>query len=941
MLPASRLCLCLLCVLSLAVAGEMPCSADDSESFSKGEVLFALRVKPLLQQKCFACHGGDSKKIEAALDLTSRAGMLKGGEGYGAALVPGKAVESRLYESVTRENDDLQMPPKENDRLTDRQTKAVRDWIDAGAPWPKDDRVAAIVASKADGVSVATSGGLSEDWTNRRYKSEDLWAWQPIRDPELPRSDGPTDGGGPGHQIDDFIEQKLRSADTGLAVAPRADRTSLIRRATYDLIGLPPTPHEVRAFAEDTLPDREAFARVIDRLLASPHYGEQWGRHWLDVVRYADSAGFANDFERPNTWRYRDYVVRSFNNDKPYDQFVKEQLAGDEIDPENPEMLIAVGFLRMGPWEQTGMSVARVTRQQFLDDVTDAVGQVFLSNPLQCCRCHDHKFDPIPTRDYYRIQACFATTQFADRDAAFLDTENKAGFGLERDRLTERNDRYGKILKAISAATRDAELAWFKERDLPYRTRAEAIQKKAPAEQTPPSRLGLTPRDNGIERIGRKYRGRHLWELSRYEPVAFSVYSGSTPVLGNVDSPIAMPKDRMKSGELEETAILAGGDTFSPTLAVTPGVLSAVPDSNDSLEATSWNSIAKQPAGRRTGLANWIADKNNPLTVRSIVNRVWQGHFGRGLVATSNNFGATGRKPTHPELLDWLCVRFVEGGWSIKTLHRHIITTDAYARASTHPDMKRVREKDPNLELLAVFRTRRLAAEEIRDAMLAASGELNRDIGGIPIRPDMNLEAALQPRQIMGTYSPAYQPSPLPEQRNRRTIYALKLRGQRDPFLETFNQPGSDKSCERRETSTVTPQVFAMLNGEEVNDRALAMAKRLISEEQREDRRIDVAFRLCFGRSPTKEETALCLKHWREMTARHRTLKFERQDPPGTVTRSAVDELTGEQFEFTEKLEVYDSYIPDLKPWDVDAETRGLAEVCHVLLNSNEFLTVP
>lgn len=942
MLPASRLCLCL-SLLALAAAGGLPCNADDVTSFSNGEVLFALQIKPLLQEKCFACHGGDPKKIEAAFDLTSRDGMLKGGESYGTALVPGKAAESRLYESVTRENEDLQMPPKENDRLTKKQMSAVRDWINAGAPWPKDDRVSLIVKSKASGVTVATSGGLSEDWTNRRYKPEDLWAWQPIRDPKVPSFSAPVGGGalGPGNLIDHFVQRKHQAVGIGLAVAPRSDRRSLIRRATYDLTGLPPTPQEVRAFLEDKSSDRAAFAKVISRLLRSPHYGEQWARHWLDVVRYADSAGFANDFERPNTWRYRDYVVRSFNSDKPYDQFVKEQLAGDEIDPRNPEMLIAVGFLRMGPWEHTSMSVARVTRQQFLDDVTDAVGQVFLSNPLQCCRCHDHKFDPIPTRDYYRIQSCFATTQFADRGAAFLDSENQNGFKSERQRLRERNGRYGNLLNAIAVKTRDAELAWFKERGLPYKSRREAVQKKAPAKDIPPSRLGRSPQDNGLERIGRKYRTRHGWELSRFNPIAFSVFSGKTPRYGSIQSPIAMPKDPMKDGELEKTAILAGGDTFSPTIPVTPGVLSAVADSNDTAEATDWNTVTKQPAGRRTELADWIASKNNPLTVRSIVNRVWQSHFGRGLVATSNNFGATGKKPTHPELLDWLCVRFVEGGWSIKKLHRLIMTTDAYCRASTHPDVKMVRRKDPNLELFAVFRTRRLAAEEIRDAMLAASGELNRDVGGIPIRPDMNLEAALQPRQIMGSYAPSYQPSPLRAERNRRTIYALKLRGQRDPFLETFNQPGPDKSCELRDTSTVTPQVFAMLNSEEIYDRSIAMAKRLLDEEQREGRQIANAFQLCLGRPPTEEETTLCTNHWHEMTERHKTLKFERKNPPKSVTRSAIDELTGERFEFTEKLEVYHSYEADLKPWDVDATTRGLAEVCLVLFNSNEFLTVP
>lgn len=923
----------------LAVSLNLPTLAAEPE-FSTGETLFALKVKPILRQKCLGCHGEDPKKIESSFDVRSRKGLLKGGEAYGAALVPGKAAESKLYESVTRENEDFQMPPKEADRLSPSQVAAIREWINAGAPWPKDDRIAAIVKAKATGVTVETSGGLDDDWTHRRYKSEDLWAWQPLRNPNVPVfsenvADGSADAMNP---IDLFAWRRYREAL--LKPAPRADRRTLIRRATFDLTGLPPTPNEIEAFLKDPATDQAAFAKVIDRLLQSPHYGEQWGRHWLDVVRYADSAGFANDYERPNAWRYRDYVVRSFNSDKPYDQFVKEQLAGDELNPNDPEMLIAVGFLRMGPWEQTGMSVAKVTRQQFLDDVTDAVGQTFLSQPLQCCRCHDHKFDPIPTRDYYRIQACFATTQFATRQAKFLPSENQNGFQQESQRLRGRSSRYGTLLSQIAAKSRDAELAWFKERGLPYKSRGEAERQKAPAKDIPPKRLGLTPQDHGLERIGRKYRIRHGWEQSRFQPLAFSVYSGRTPALRSVDKPISMPKNPMKNGELERTAILQGGDVFSPTIQVTPGVLSAVAESNDTANATEWNSVPKDVAGRRTELANWIASEKNPLAVRSIVNRFWQGHFGRGLVATANNFGATGKKPTHPELLDWLGRQFVKNGWSFKKLHRLIMTSDAYCRDSTHPDIQTVLERDPNLELLAVFRTRRLAAEEIRDAMLAASGELNREQGGIPIRPDMNLEAALQPRQIMGTYAPSYQPSPLPEQRNRRSIYALRLRGQRDPFMETFNQPGPDKSCELRDTSTVTPQVFTMFNGEETYDRAIAMAKMLLDTENINSNEIAEAFRRCLGRAPTENEAALCEAHWKEMTERHGKLKFVRKDPPKSVTRSAIDELTGETFQFTEKLEVYDTYKPNLKPWDVDARTRGLAEVCLVLFNSNEFLTI-
>jgi hypothetical protein len=300
-----------------------------------------------------------------------------------------------------------------------------------------------------------------------------------------------------------------------------------------------------------------------------------------------------------------------------------------------------------------------------------------------------------------------------------------------------------------------------------------------------------------------------------------------------------------------------------------------------------------------------------------------------------------GKKPTHPELLDYLAARFIEESWSIKELHRLIMASEAYQRSSQHPEMAAVQERDPDGAAYAYFPPRRLAAEELRDAMLAASGELNPALAGPPIRPDMNLEAALQPRQIMGTYAPAYQPSALPQERNRRTIYAMRIRGQSDPFLEVFNQPGPDKSCELRDASTVMTQTFALFNSEETHDRAMAMAARLLRETMRAPSTIDRAFELTLSRRPTDDERQVCLDHWRRMTSQHEQLTFAPHEPPKEVVRHAVEEMNGEPFTFTEKLEVYDDYVPDLKPWNTDARTRGLAEVCLVLFNSNEFIYVP
>jgi len=346
------------------------------------EELFARKLLPVLERDCQGCHG--PAKAQSKLDLSTREALVKGGA-RGTALVPGKPEQSLLIHVLEGRNK-LQMPPgDESKKLPPDVIAAFRTWVDAGAPWPQ---------RKAE-----ASGD---------YKAEDLWAFRPLR----PFDDK--------KRIDDFINARL--AERGLSPAPKADRRTLIRRATIDLTGLPPTLEEVDAFVGDKYP--KAWENLLERLLASPRYGERWGRQWLDVVRYADTSGYSNDFERPNAWRYRDYVIRSFNSDKPYDRFIREQIAGDELFPGNPEAVIATGFLRAGPWEHTGMSVAAVTRQSFLDDVTHATAATFLGLTLGCARCHDHKFDPIPTREYYRMQAIFATTEFARPKLPFLPNQN-------------------------------------------------------------------------------------------------------------------------------------------------------------------------------------------------------------------------------------------------------------------------------------------------------------------------------------------------------------------------------------------------------------------------------------------------------------------------------------------------------------------------------------
>ncbi|XZE53916.1 PSD1 and planctomycete cytochrome C domain-containing protein [Planctomycetaceae bacterium SH139] len=933
---------------TVGVVAEMPVSEQAQH--------FVFRVLPVLRSKCLVCHGDDPDDLRGEYDMRTRAALLRGGESGQPAVLPGNAAESPLYQAVCW--DGLEMPPKENDRLDEQQCDNIATWIAGGAIWLEPEQIQQIEAEYADqwsvgnGIRVATSGGLSADWTNRTYDPATLWAYQPLStyqssSSNLPREDNPRRADSSG-TIDHFIERRLR--DLGLPPAPLADRATLIRRATYDLIGLAPSAAEVQSFVADPRDDHQAFSAVVDRLLASPHYGEKWGRHWLDVVRYADSSGYANDYHRGNAWRYRDYVVRSFNADKPFDQFIREQIAGDEIDPSDPEMLIAVGFLRMGPWELTGMEVPKIARQRFLDDVTNSVGETFLAHSLQCARCHDHKFDPIPTRDYYAIQACFATTQLVERRADFLPAENLAGFE-EQAYLQQLQREHQQTLVELDQLQLRAADEWYQQQQLDptawqqavaevadaasgnqfRRARGRLQKQQVPEAQIPLKGVGFQPQEFGRERVARKGLEQLRWELDRYQPFALSVYDGGTRQVSSVSAPLRLPKSPLETGNIESSHILLGGDPFSSGPEVQPAALSLLANQ---LSAA----IPATPVGRRTALAEWIASPQNPLTPKVIANRIWQWHFGRAIAGNPNNFGATGKQPSHPELLDWLASELIASGWSMKHLHRLIMSSEAYRRqaiaaAGQFADMEIARTN------YALFTPRRLSAEELRDSQLQASGELNRTIGGIPSRPEINMEVAMQPRMVMGTFARAWVPNALPQQRHRRSIYALTLRGLRDPAMEVFDQPGPDFSCEARSVATVTPQVFAMFNSQHSYARAVAIAKRVIDSSTRQQpaEAIQQLYQYLFARKADDRELSSCLKHWETMQARHASINFERPQVPTTIRREAVEENTGERFVFTESLPEYADFVPDLGLADLDVRARGLAEVALVLLNSNEF----
>ncbi|MDX1947912.1 MAG: PSD1 and planctomycete cytochrome C domain-containing protein [Pirellulaceae bacterium] len=876
-------------------------------------------VRGIFAAKCLACHGNDPRELKGDYDLRSRASALRGGETGEAAIVPGQPEKSPLYRAITWKDDALQMPPKENDRLSAEQVELVRRWIAEGANW--NDSPA---AQSTGGLTIKTSGGQSPDWDARTYEPDAVWAYQPISRPEVPALPAAAKTV---HPIDAFLLAKLQ--EKGIAgLAPPADRSTLLRRLSFDLTGLPPTPTEIGAFLADESP--AAFSSALRRLLASPNYGERMAQHWLDVVRYADTGGFSNDFERPHAWRYRDYVIRGFNADKPLDRFLVEQLAGDELDPNDPEMLIATGYLRMGPWEHTGMTVAAITRQQFLDDVTHHVGVSLLGQGLRCAACHDHKFDPLPTRDYYRMQALFAPVQFAERPAPFLPTENTSGFAAAKAQVQARIDQLAKAQAALKRKNQEAVATFLAEKGV--KSLADLPASERPQQDQVDGTFGLSKTELSLRKIYQKSQAYLERELQRGEPFAMSVYSGPPNGYTSLKPLYDLPKKL--DGTIPVVHILPGGSLESPADPVSPGLLSAM------FATRPEPAIPAEAAGRRLALARWITSRDNTLTARVLVNRVWQMHFGRGLVATSNNFGKMGSRPTHPELLDWLATWLIEHGWSLKELHELILSSAAWQQASERPDMDAVRRLDPRGELLASFAPRRLSAEEIRDAQLAVSGELNRTPGGPGVFPEIHWEVALQPRHIMGSVAPAYLPSPTPDQRHRRTIYAFRIRTLADPHLEVLNRPGSETSCDRRDETTVTPQVFALFSSEAAAHRALALAARLTKECRDDRERASAAFELVYGRPATAAESQRCLEHLARMTEHHRAYPPTPTELPRTIRRGMVEELTGEMVHWDEDLSVLAEYQRDLLPWEVDPATRAWADLCLVLFNSNEFLYV-
>jgi len=762
------------------------------------------------------------------LDLRTRESMLSGGE-RGPAIEPLQPQGSRLYR-YTAHLENPSMPP--GLKLADEQIDVLRRWILAGAIVP--------AAAVDDGEQAARAEALAKlEERPVTVEERQFWSFQPPvrRDPAGAGQSVFSNSSGAVHPVDAFLSARWQQE--GLKPSPPAGRRTLIRRAYLDLAGLPPSPAEVEAFVNDTSPD--AFEKVIDRLLSSHHYGERWGRHWLDLVRYADSGGFERDFDWPNAWRYRDYVVQSFNKDKPYDQFIREQIAGDEIHPASAEAHVATGYLRLGP--DNNIKTER-TRMDELDDLIATTGLTFLGMTVQCARCHNHKFDPIPQKDYYSMQAVFFSTKHVDYPLA--SEREIARYEAERERISKLQEPLRNAKAEVEKPYRDR---LFEERINQLPDYVQVAWRTPPAERTEGQRLNARQIEatlkieeaeilaimSAADKPKRHELAAKIAELDRQRPEKY---------------PTAMTiaeegRDPLPSYFLHRGSPSAKGSAMSP------GVLTVA----------SWGEVEfpepppdASSSFRRRGFAEWIASPRNPLTARVMVNRLWQHHFGAGIVRTPSNFGKTGEAPTHPELLDWLAVEFVESGWSLKKMHRLMMTSKAYQMASDDLDANRT--ADPGNRLFWRMPRQRLEAEILRDQILAAVGTLDREVGGPAVFPyiDPDLFQSSTGRTWPG--QPVGDPSTW-----RRSIYVFSKRSIRYPMFEAFDQPDMVNSCDRRNRSTISPQALLLMNNAFVMRQAKFFAQRVATEAGAgTGDQVERAYRLALARAPSSGEKAQAVK---------------------------------------------------------------------------------
>ncbi len=828
MKPRARgLCLCmfprftrfsvLLVCLTVGVLAAQP-SATQADFFEK-------QIRPILADRCYECHNAE-KKQKGGLALDTRDATLKGGDS-GPSLIAGDPEKSLLIEAVRYKNHDLQMPPKK--QLAAAEVKALEDWVKMGAP---DPRVAAPVAKSGRVIDIA--------------EGRKFWSFTPLARVEAPGEKLPilsaqpaghppsfvgvragTASGGAGdektaaahgasgtHPIDTFIRAKLR--ESGLSPAPPADRRTLIRRATFDLIGLPPTPQEVDDFLADKAP--EAFDKVIERLLASPHYGERWARHWLDVARYADSNGMDENIAFGNAWRYRDYVVRAFNDDKPFDQFIIEQIAGDLL-PHSEDAMPATGFLALGARVLAEPDMQKL-EMDIIDEQLDTIGKAFMGMTLGCARCHDHKFDPITQEDYYAMAGIFRSTR-----SIAAEKMGAIKFAYEHSLATpeqlEEKKKFDADLKA-----KKAEVAAFSKK-------AKDEAKGAAIDAATLAQIAAMTKD--VEEFTAKQP-----DLPALMSVADDKIVKTLPV------------------HLRGSYLTLG----KPVERGFPEVM----------RTTFTKPILPAKHSGRLELARWIASGDHPLTARVIVNRVWRWHFGAGIVNTPDNFGILGGKPSHPELLDWLARAFIESGWSVKDLHRLVMKSATYQQSSSIADCGlRVADSSPNANSKSEIRDprlidpenrllwraniQRLEAEEIRDAMLFTSGWLSTEIGGktIPLRD----------REFVFNHTSK---DATTYETSRRALYLPIIRNHLYDMLEQFDYPDPTMPTGSRNSTVIAPQALIMMNAPVVMESSTRLAAKLLAGPD-EMQRVQTAYVLLFARPPTEQESADALALLRDFSA--------------------------------------------------------------------------
>ena len=754
------------------VLGFAAAAAAQSEPNADQLAFFEAKVRPLLVERCHKCHAGDKAKGELWLDSASA--ILHGGDS-GPAVVPGKPDESLLIGAVRYES--FEMPP--SGKLADDEIAILERWVTDGAYWPKE-------AAKARAAHEFT---ITEE-------DKHHWAFQPIVAPEVPLVNDTAWSTNP---IDAFVRAKLDAA--GIAPNPPAERRELIRRVFYDLIGLPPTPEQWQTWLSDAAPDW--YERLLDDLLARPQYGERWARHWLDVVRYAQSNGYERDDEKPYAWRYRDWVIQSLNADLPYDRFILEQLAGDELPDATPQSLIATGFYRLGVWDDEPDD-KQMAEFDALDDIVSTVGAAFLGLSVGCARCHDHKFDPLPQEDYYRLLACFRNVRPYEIPKEELDSPVLAPLATPQEVAAWQSTR-GEEMQALEAelATLVGPASANAADCAPRKAEIEAALKRLKDTQ-PPFEWALAVRESGAS-----------------PPETHVLTRGQAAQRGRLVH-VGVPRI-FTACETRDLSALPCGETSS---------------------------------GLRRAVAEWIASEEHPLTARVIANRVWQHHFGKGLVATANDFGRAGLKPTHPELLDWLASRFMADGWSLKRLHKRIMTSETY-RLSSRTSHAAAMAADPDNSLLWRQSLRRVEAEALRDAVLSVTGQLNPAMGGRGIFPRLSREVlAGQSRPGLGWEIST------PEEERRRSVYIFVKRTMLAPMLEGFDYTNTAQPIDSRPVTTVAPQSLQMLNSRFITEQAAAFAERLRREVgDQPEAQIDRAYWLALGREPRPSEREIALAH--------------------------------------------------------------------------------